>query len=263
MNIYIYGLIASLICWGGTAIGAASIFFVRDFNQKVLDAMLGFAAGVMIAASFFSLLIPALAYAKDYNEGIPEIVIVSIGFLAGAIALLFLNKVTPHLHLFEDQPEGPKTDLKKSALLFLAITMHNIPEGLAVGVAFGAFNITGDPGVLSAALALAIGIGIQNFPEGAAVSFPFYRDGLSKKKSFFLGQASGLVEPVGIFIGIFLVNIIKPILPFALAFAAGAMLFVVIEELIPESQKNKNTNLVTMFTIFGLVVMMILDYTLG
>lgn len=263
MNIVIYGLIASLICWGSTALGAASIFFVRDFKQKILDGMLGFAAGVMIAASFFSLLIPALEYAKDYNKGIPEILIVSLGFLAGAIALLILDKVTPHLHLFEDDPEGPKSNLRRSILLFLAITMHNIPEGLAVGVAFGAFNVTGDPAVLSAALALAIGIGIQNFPEGAAVSFPLYRDGMSKMQSFLLGQASGLVEPVGIVIGIILVNSIKPILPFALAFAAGAMIFVVVEELIPESQRNKNTDFVTMFTILGLVVMMVLDYTLG
>lgn len=263
MNIFIYGLIASLICWGSTAIGAASIFFFRSFKQKNLDGMLGFASGVMIAASFFSLLIPALEYAKDYNEGIPEILIVSLGFSAGAIVLLILDKITPHLHLFEDKPEGPKSNLRRSMLLFLAITLHNIPEGLAVGVAFGAYNVTGDPSVLNAALALAIGIGIQNFPEGAAVSFPLYRDGMSKMKSFLLGQASGLVEPLGIVVGIILINFVKPILPFALAFAAGAMIFVVVEELIPESQKNGNSDFVTMFTIFGLVVMMVLDYTLG
>ncbi|MEG0284253.1 MAG: ZIP family metal transporter [Erysipelotrichales bacterium] len=262
-SIYLYATIAALAAWGSTALGAATIFLFKEMNQKVLDSMLGFAAGVMIAASFFSLIIPALDYAKEFNPNINEMVVVAGGFLAGAGFLLLIDVLTPHLHMFEEKAEGPKTKLNRTSLLMLAITIHNIPEGLAVGVAFGAYNVTGNPVLLSSAIALAAGIAIQNFPEGAAVSFPMYRDGMSKKKSFFLGQASALVEPVGIAVGVILVHFVQPILPFALAFAAGAMMFVVIEELIPESQKNQNTNLATIFTIVGLVVMMVLDVLLG
>lgn len=266
-TITMYALLACLCTWGATAIGAATIFFVRKFNQKVMDAMLGFAAGVMIAASFFSLIIPALDFATLYNPGINKMVIVAGGFICGAGFLLLLDIITPHLHFFEDSPEGPKTDLRRSVLLLLAITIHNIPEGLAVGVAFGAFNIMSDGAhsaeLLSAAIALMVGIAIQNVPEGAAVSFPLHREGLSKIKAFMYGQASALVEPLGIIIGINLIRFIQPILPFALSFAAGAMIFVVVEELIPEAQKNNNANLATIFTILGLVVMMVLDVTLG
>lgn len=264
-HIVLYAFLACLATWGSTALGASTIFLVKGFKQKVMDGMLGFAAGVMIAASFFSLIIPALDFAKIYNPDINEMVVVAGGFLAGAFFLLFIDNITPHLHMFEDNPEGPKSNLKRSWLLMLAITIHNIPEGLAVGVALGAYNVMGsnNPALLSSAIALAAGIAIQNFPEGAAVSFPLHREGLSKGKSFMFGQASAIVEPIGIVVGIILVNLIQPILPFALAFAAGAMIFVVVEELIPEAQKANNTNFATMCTIVGLVVMMVLDVMLG
>ncbi|MDF9867436.1 ZIP family zinc transporter [Bacilli bacterium PM5-3] len=263
-NFIFYVLIACLITWGSTALGAATIFFVKKFNQKVMDGMLGFAAGVMISASFFSLLIPAMEFSKEFNPNVNEMIVVSIGFLCGALFLLLIDVITPHLHIFEKEPEGPKSNLKRSWLLLLAITIHNIPEGLAVGIALGAYHISGnDISLLNAAMALAVGMAIQNFPEGAAISFPLHREGVSKKKSFLFGQASAIVEPIGIVVGIILIQLIQPILPFALAFAAGAMMFVVIEELIPESQKAKNTNLSTMFTIIGLMVMMVLDVLLG
>ncbi len=262
-NIYVVGLIAGLFTWGMTAAGAALVYLFKDFNQKVMDAMLGFAAGVMIAASFFSLIIPALEFAEDFNPNISPIVPVALGFVAGGMFLLSLDKVIPHLHLFEENPEGPKSEIRRSLLLVLAITLHNIPEGLAVGVAFGAAAATQNPELIVSAFALTLGIGIQNFPEGSAVSMPLYREGYSKNRSFFFGQLSAAVEPVGIILGIALINFVQVILPFALAFAAGAMIFVVIEELIPESQKNKNSDLATIFTIIGLAVMMILDVTLG
>ncbi|MDR3215766.1 MAG: ZIP family metal transporter [Bacilli bacterium] len=266
MNSFIlFVVFACLITWGATALGASTIFLFKSINQKVNDGMLGFAAGVMISASFFSLIIPGLEFAKKYNPNINEMVIVAGGFICGALFLLILDGLTPHLHMFEKQPEGPKSNLKRSALLFLAITIHNIPEGLAVGVALGAYNVLGssNPDLFNAALALTVGIAIQNFPEGAAVSFPMHREGLSKRKAFLFGQASAIVEPIGICLGILLINIVQPILPFALSFAAGAMIFVVIEELIPESQKGHNTNLATIFTVLGLVIMMILDNVLG
>lgn len=263
MNIFVYGLLAGLFTWGMTALGAALVYLFRGFNQKVLDAMLGFAAGVMIAASFFSLIIPALEYASDFNPNIAPIIPVSLGFLAGGFFLLLLDKLIPHLHLFEEEAEGPKSNIRRSLLLVLAITIHNIPEGLAVGVAFGAAASTGNHELIISALALALGIGIQNFPEGAAVSMPLFREGYSKNRAFFYGQLSAIVEPIGIFAGIILIKYVQVILPFALAFAAGAMIFVVIEELVPESQKNKNSDLATFFTIVGLVVMMILDVALG
>ncbi|MDR1782060.1 MAG: ZIP family metal transporter [Bacilli bacterium] len=264
-NFILFVIVACLLTWGFTALGSATVFLFKNINNKVMDAMLGFAAGVMIAASFFSLIIPGLEFARLYNPNIHEMIIVAVGFICGSFFLLILNNVTPHIHLFEDTPEGPKSHLKRSMLLFLAITIHNIPEGLAVGVVLGAFNLLGasDPALFSSALALIIGIAIQNFPEGAAISFPLHREGFSKFKSFMFGQASAIVEPIGIIAGILLINIVKPILPFALAFAAGAMIFVVIEELIPESQKGHNTNISTIFTIFGLVLMMILDNVLG
>ena len=265
MNIYVLGLMAGLFTWGMTAMGAALVFFMKEFKQIYLDSMLGFAAGVMIAASFFSLIIPALEYGELLEFSFNPIYIVVLGFMAGVIFLMILDKVIPHLHLFEkiENAEGPKTDLKRSVLLVSAITLHNIPEGLAIGVTFGAYNVTGDPTLLAAAIALTIGIGIQNFPEGSAVSFPLLREGFSRKKSFLYGQASAIVEPIGILVGIYLVEAVSTLLPFLLAFAAGAMMFVVVEELIPESQKNNNTDVVTFFTMFGLCAMMFLDVALG
>lgn len=262
-HIYITGLAAGLFTWGLTALGASLIFFFKEVKQVVLDGMLGFAAGVMIAASFFSLIIPALDYAEDLNKLNPVLIVVA-GIMAGALFLRMLDLVTPHFHPNQDLVEGTKSKMKRTTLLVMAITMHNIPEGLAVGVAFGAFAATGDPLLLGPAIALTIGIGIQNFPEGAAVSFPLYREGKTRKQSFMMGQISGLVEPIAIIIGIALVSQMEKILAFSLAFAAGAMLFVVVEELIPESQaKEEHRELVTIFTIIGLCVMLSLDVLLG
>ncbi len=262
-HIYLTGLLAGLFTWGLTALGASLIFFFKEVKQVVLDGMLGFAAGVMIAASFTSLIIPALDYAENLNTLNPVIIVVA-GIMSGALFLRLLDLVTPHFHPNQDLVEGTKSKLKRSTLLVMAITMHNIPEGLAVGVAFGAFAATGDPLLLGPAIALTIGIGIQNFPEGAAVSFPLFREGKSRKQSFMLGQVSGLVEPIAILLGIALVSEMQRILAFSLAFAAGAMFFVVIEELIPESQaKEDHRELVTIFTIAGLCVMLALDVLLG
>ncbi len=262
-HILLAGLLAGLFTWGMTALGASLIFFFKEVKQVVLDGMLGFAAGVMIAASFFSLIIPALDYAEDLNKLNPVLIVVA-GIMTGALFLRLLDLVTPHFHPNQGLVEGAKSKMKRTTLLVMAITMHNIPEGLAVGVAFGAFAATGDPLLLGPAIALTVGIGIQNFPEGAAVSFPLYREGKTRKQSFMMGQISGLVEPIAIVIGIALVSQMEKILAFSLAFAAGAMLFVVVEELIPESQaKEEHRELVTIFTIIGLCVMLSLDVLLG
>ena len=266
-SMVLYIIIASLLTWGSNALGAATIFLFKGINQKVMDAMLGFAAGVMISASIFSLILPSMEFAEEFNKGIHPIIIVVIGFILGAAFIWLLDVITPHIHLFEEESEGPKTSLKRSWLLFLAVTIHNIPEGLAVGIALGAVNIAETAQqaelLLASAIALTIGIAIQNFPEGASVTLPLHRDGLSKKRAFFWGQASTIVEPIGIVAGVLLIQFVQPILPVALAFAAGAMFYVVIEELIPESQKHKNTNLATIFTLMGFLIMMILDVTLG
>lgn len=262
-HIIITGLLAGLFTWGMTALGASLIFFFKEVKQLVLDGMLGFAAGVMIAASFFSLIIPALDYAEKLNSLNPVLIVVS-GIMAGTLFLRLLDCITPHFHPNQELVEGTETKMKRTTLLVLAITMHNIPEGLAVGVAFGAFAVTGDPLLIAPAIALTIGIGIQNFPEGAAVSFPLYREGKSRMQSFFMGQLSGVVEPIAIIVGIVLVSQMQKILAFSLAFAAGAMMFVVIEELIPESQaKDSQREIVTIFTIIGLCVMLSLDVLLG
>lgn len=267
MSVVTLAIIASIVTWGSTAIGAASIFLFRKINQKLMDGMLGFAAGVMISASFFSLLIPALEYAGIYNPNIPEMIVVAGGFVVGVIFLFLLDRITPHMNLFQKSNPNQEKGLRRSFLLFLAVTIHNVPEGIAVGVAIGAYDVVDDPiakaALLSSAIALLIGIGIQNIPEGAAISFPLHREGLSKKKAFIFGQFSALVEPIGIILGILLIHLMQTLLPFALAFAAGAMMYVVVEELIPESQKNKHTKLATVFTMIGLVVMMILDVVLG
>ena len=257
-------LLATLFTWGVTALGAALVFFFRVINQKVLDAMLGFAAGVMIAASFWSLLAPAIEMTPHVTK-LPEWLPALIGFLSGGFFLAIVDKLLPHLHPgFElHQAEGIPTSWRRSVLLVLAITLHNIPEGLAVGVAFGAVVHGLPAATLGAAIALAIGIGIQNFPEGTAVSVPLRREGMSRRKAFLYGQASGAVEPVFGVLGAWAVLSIQPLLPFALAFAAGAMIFVVVEELIPESQQSGNTDLATMATLVGFSVMMVLDVALG
>lgn len=257
-------LIATLFTWGVTAAGAALVFFTKEINRKLMDSMLGFAAGVMIAASFWSLLSPGIEMAEQLGQ-IPWMS-AAIGFLSGGIFMRLIDKFLPHLHpgLGIDKTEGVKTSWQRSTLLVLAITLHNIPEGLAVGVAFGAVAADLPSATLGGAIALALGIGIQNFPEGPAVSMPLRREGMSKGKSFFMGQASGMVEPIAGVIGALFVLKMQNILPYALCFAAGAMIFVVVEELIPESQRKfENIDTVTMATMVGFSVMMVLDVALG
>jgi len=256
-------LVATCFTWAMTALGAATVFAARDVSKRVLDTMLGFAGGVMIAASYWSLLAPSIEMSAGGN--LPVWVPPAVGFLMGAACLRGIDKVLPHLHLgFPiEEAEGIKTSWRRSTLLILAITLHNIPEGLAVGVAFGAVAAGFPAATLPAAVALAIGIGIQNLPEGLAVSMPLRREGMSRRKSFWYGQLSGLVEPVAGVIGAAAVIMARPILPYALAFAAGAMIFVVVEELVPESQRGGNTDLATLGAILGFVVMMILDVALG
>lgn len=264
LNPVMQAFIATLFTWGVTALGAALVFFVKTVRPKVMDSMLGFAAGVMIAASFWSLLEPGIDMAEQLGH-IPWLTAV-IGFLGGGIFMRLTDRLLPHLHLGMDisKSEGPKTSWHRSTLLVLAITMHNIPEGLAVGVAFGAVAANLSSATLGGAIALAIGIGLQNFPEGAAVSLPLRREGMGRTKSFFTGQASGMVEPVAGVFGAAFVLYMQNILPYALCFAAGAMIFVVVEELIPESQRNeKNIDFVTMATMTGFAVMMLLDVALG
>ena len=257
-------LIATLFTWGVTAAGAALVFAKKTIDQKMLDAMLGFAAGVMIAASFWSLLNPGIEMAEQMGQT-PWLTAL-IGFMGGGIFMRLTDKFLPHLHpgLKMDQREGVKTSWQRSTLLVMAITLHNIPEGLAVGVAFGAVAAGLPSATIGGAIALAIGIGIQNFPEGTAVSMPLRREGMSQGKSFFMGQASGVVEPIAGVCGAFFVLWMQPVLPYALCFAAGAMIFVVVEELIPESQRiTANIDFVTMATMAGFSVMMLLDVALG
>jgi ZIP family zinc transporter len=252
-------LIATCFTWGVTALGSAGVFLARDISKKTLDAMLGFAAGVMIAASFWSLLTPAIKMSE--GKDIPAWVPAAAGFLFGGIFLRVIDKILPHLHLGfpMEEAEGIKTSWQRSTLLVLAITLHNIPEGLAVGVAFGAVAADIPSATLAGAVALAIGIGIQNFPEGLAVSLPLRREGMSRLKSFWYGQLSAIVEPIAGVIGAAAVILAQPILPYALAFAAGAMIFVVVEELVPESQRGGNTDLATAGAMIGFAVMMVLD----
>lgn len=256
-------LVGTLFTWFLTALGAATVFFFKTVNRTLLDGMLGFAAGVMIAASYWSLLAPAIemSAASGGSPWIPAVV----GFLSGGAFLGIVDRILPHLHLGfpTEQAEGLKTSWQRSILLVLAITLHNIPEGLAVGVAFGALASNIPSATLTGAIALAIGIGIQNFPEGMAVSAPLRREGISRIKSFWYGQLSGMVEPLAGMVGAAAVLLIRPLLPYALAFAAGAMIYVVVEELIPESQLEKNTHTATLGTMLGFAVMMMLDVALG
>ncbi|PKP52791.1 MAG: ZIP family metal transporter [Bacteroidetes bacterium HGW-Bacteroidetes-1] len=262
-NPVLLALIATLFTWGVTALGSSMVFFFKSINRNVLNAMLGFAAGVMIAASFWSLLKPAIEMAEE-NGSTPWVPAV-VGFLSGGAFLLLIDKLLPHLHLglSTDKAEGIKTSWQRSVLLVLAITLHNIPEGLAVGVAFGALAISPDIGILTGAIVLAIGIGLQNFPEGAAVSIPLRREGFSRLKAFNYGQLSGIVEPIAGVLGAFLVLSVTPLLPYALSFAAGAMIFVVVEELIPESQTGNETDFSTIGAMLGFATMMLLDVALS
>ncbi len=259
-------LLATLFTWGLTALGASLVFFFKTINKGVLNGMLGFAAGVMIAASFWSLLAPAIEMAEGLGQ--TAWLTAAIGFMGGGLFLFLVDKLLPHLHmgLKTSEAEGIKTSWQRSILLVLAITLHNIPEGLAVGVAFGAVAYNLPSASLAGAVALAIGIGIQNFPEGAAVSIPLRREGFSRKKAFMYGQASGIVEPIAGVIGAFAVISMRPILPYALAFAAGAMIYVVVEELIPEAQQgdgNSRLDIATIGCMIGFTVMMMLDVGLG
>ncbi len=263
LNPVIQALLATCFTWGVTAAGAAVVFFFKEINRRILDGMLGFAAGIMIAASFWSLLAPAIEMTEQAG-GIAWIPAV-IGFLLGGVFLRIVDMLLPHLHIGfpDEQVEGIKTQWQRSVLLVLAITLHNFPEGLAVGVAFGALGANLPSATLAGAVALAIGIGIQNFPEGTAVSVPLRREGLSRFKSFWYGQLSGIVEPIAGVIGAAAVLLMKPILPYALSFAAGAMIYVVVEELIPESQLESNSDVATSGAMIGFAVMMLLDVALG
>lgn len=252
-------LIGTLFTWILTALGSATVFSAKQPSRRLLDGMLGFAAGVMIAASYWSLLAPAIEMSG--GSWVPA----AVGFMSGGIFLWAVDKILPHLHtgLPTEKAEGIKTSWERSILLVLAITLHNIPEGLAVGVAFGAVAANLPSASLGGAIALAVGIGIQNFPEGLAVSMPLRREGLSRFRCFWWGQLSGIVEPIAGVIGAAAVLIFQPVLPYALAFAAGAMIFVVVEELIPESQSEGNTDFATMGAMIGFTVMMVLDVALG
>ena len=250
-------LLGTLFTWLMTAIGAAAIFLSREPSRKLQDGMLGFAAGVMIAASYWSLLAPAIELSN--GSWVPSVV----GFLLGGAFLRGIDVVLPHLHVYANVPEGHHSHWKRSVLLVTAITLHNIPEGLAVGVAFGAAAIGDSAYTLAGAIALAIGIGIQNLPEGLAVAMPLQRSGLSRWKGFMYGQFSGMVEPVAGILGALAVLAARPILPYALAFAAGAMIFVVVEDAIPEAQSQGNNDVATMGAMIGFALMMCLDVALG
>ena len=255
--------LATLFTWGLTALGASLVFMFRDMNRKFFDGMLGFTGGVMVAASFWSLLAPGIEMSP--GEGFEKTIPPLVGFGLGALFLFGLDKILPHLHVnFQmSEKEGIKTPWHKSTLLTLAITLHNIPEGLAVGVLFGAAAMGFEGASIGGAVALAIGIGLQNFPEGFAVAMPLRRQGLSRWKSFNYGQLSAIVEPFSAVLGAWAVMTFEPILPYALSFAAGAMIFVVVEEVIPESQQERFTDIATMGFILGFMVMMTLDVGLG
>lgn len=263
LNPVVQALLATGFTWAMTALGASLVFFNRKPNRKLLSSMLGFAGGIMIAASYWSLLAPAIEMSK--GKCFPVWFPAAFGFLLGSFSILAADRLLPHLHLGfpMKEAEGIKTRLHRSTLLILAITLHNIPEGMAIGVAFGALSVGVSSSTFSGAVALALGIGIQNFPEGLAISMPLRGEGISRLKSFWYGQLSGVVEPIAALIGALAVTIFKPLLPYALAFAAGAMIFVVIEEIIPESQLGENTDLATISALVGFVLMMILDLAFG
>jgi ZIP family zinc transporter len=262
-NHVVQALIATLFTWFVTALGACTVFFAKSISRRFLDFMLAFAGGVMIAASFWSLLAPAIAMAEAAggHAWIPA----AVGFMLGGFFIRLVDLVLPHLHLGEDikDAHGIKTSWHRSTLLVLAITLHNIPEGLAVGVAFGALAVGGTEASFPAAVALAIGIGIQNFPEGMAVAVPLRREGMGRFKSFWYGQLSGAVEPIAGVIGALAIVLIQPLLPYALSFAAGAMIFVVVDEVVPEARRQGHASLATTGVLIGFTVMMVLDVAIG
>ena len=257
----IQALMGTFFTWGLTALGASLVFFTKEVSRNLLNGLLGFASGVMIAASYWSLLAPAIELSQDL--AVPSWVPAVSGFLLGGAFLFLVDKLLPHLHMSQATPEGPKTSWQRSVLLITAITLHNIPEGLAVGVAFGAAAAGIEGAGVASAVALAIGIGIQNFPEGLAVSAPLRREGWPLGKSFMYGQFSGMVEPMAGLIGAAATILMRPILPYALAFAAGAMIYVVAEELIPESKCEGHSDVPTIGVMLGFAVMMMLDVALG
>jgi zinc transporter, ZIP family len=254
-------LIATLFTWAITAFGAATVFLTKKVGKRFLNAMLGFASGVMMAAAYWSLLAPSVELSRGGK--LPVWLPPMVGFLVGGAVLWIVDRLLPHLHLGfpEEDAEGLRTGWKRSTLLMLAVTLHNIPEGLAVGVAFGAVASMLHAVSPASAIALAVGIGIQNFPEGMAIALPLRREGMSMGRSFWYGQLSGMVEPMAGVIGAVAVIVISPILPYAMAFAAGAMFYVVVEELIPECQREMNTNLPTVAAMLGFAVMMVLEVT--
>lgn len=252
---------ATLFTWGLTALGAALVFFVKELNRAILDGLLGFTGGVMVAASFWSLLSPGIEMSP--GEGFVKVIPAAVGFALGALFIFGLDKILPHVHINFKETEGIKTPWHRTTLLVLAITLHNIPEGLAVGVLFGGVAAGIPEASIAGAVALALGIGIQNFPEGIAVSMPMRRQGVSRFKSFWYGQLSAIVEPFAAVFGALAVTFFTPLLPYALAFAAGAMIFVVVEEVIPETQQDKYTDIATLGFIGGFIVMMTLDVALG
>ena len=255
-------LLGILIPFIGTTLGSSLVFFMKNkINDKIQKFLLGFAAGVMIAASVWSLLLPSMNMAKE--QGIVEWIPACVGFLLGILFLLLLDIIIPHLHVSSTKPEGLKSNFKKTTMFFLAVTLHNIPEGMAAGVVFAGVLLDNVGLSFAGALALSIGIAIQNFPEGAIISMPLKSEGFSKPKAFFYGVLSGIVEPIAALITILLTNLVVPILPYLLSFAAGAMIYAVVEELIPESQQGKHTNLGTIGVALGFVVMMVLDTALG
>lgn len=260
-NSFVLTLVLTLITWGLTALGASVIFLFKKVSNKLMGFMFGFGAGVMIAASFFSLILPGMELANE--QGQITWLIIGLGFLTGSIFILLIDQFMPHMHIDKNTPEGIHSNLNSKLLLILAITLHNIPEGMAIGVAVGAASQNIEGASIMSAIALAIGIGLQNIPEGMAVSLPLVSNGMKKKKAFFYGQASGFVEPISAIIGLALVFIVRTILPFILAFASGAMIYVVVEELIPSGKTSSSGKLGTIGAIIGFTIMMILDIALS
>ena len=255
-------MVVLLIPLLGTTLGAAMVFFMKDnINAKIEKTLLGFAAGVMIAASVWSLLIPAIDMSKE--QGRIAWLPAAVGFMLGILFLLLIDSIVPHLHLDSDKPEGVKSKFSKTTMMMFAVTIHNIPEGMAVGVAYAGAIMGHSKLSLTAAVALSIGIAIQNFPEGAIISLPLHAGGASRKKSCFLGIMSGVVEPIGAVLTVIFAGIAVPLLPYLLSFAAGAMIYVVTEELIPESQNGKHSNIGTIGVAIGFTLMMVLDVALG